>query len=556
MDNPAQAIAWLRHTLGGDGRKLGANIHYDLDSLASIGVPVKGELYDVQTADALVDDDLPAYSLEAIAQRRLNTGKHDSLLKQIMRDSRATWSNMPEMSAGHVAEYAINDATLLLDIHADQLRDIQGLDLDRALRRECKLTRVLWDMHQTGIRIDVSKAEEISNEWRRRAREALDEARRRTTIRFNPDSSKSLANLLRERGIGVPTTAKGNPSVGNDLLRTSGDEVLGLVYEYRRLNKIRRDFIDGLFLEYNIRGRIHPQWFQSRHTDEGDDEGAGGAGTGRITGSKPNLTQIPSRDPELGPLTRSIVLPEEGARYCKLDYSSQEPRITLHFAYLLKCVGAAEARQLFIEDKHVDFHQITRELFQTRSGRELTRRSSKDINLGLTYAMGKPKLAAKLGMEYAAAEALFREYHEAVPFIRCALNKASERAQSEGMIRTWGGRLRRFKQWESTKFGVPGLYDTREEALAVHGNAQRAGTHKALNSAVQGTAADQMKESIIQCAEAGYLPLLQVYDEAGFSVDDEKTGMEISRIMESSLPMEVPALCEPIYGRNWGECKG
>jgi DNA polymerase I-like protein with 3'-5' exonuclease and polymerase domains len=158
-------------------------------------------------------------------------------------------------------------------------------------------------------------------------------------------------------------------------------------------------------------------------------------------------------------------------------------------------------------------------------------------------------------MEYAAAEALFREYHEAVPFIKCALKKASERAQETGMIRTWGGRLRRFKMWESTKYGVEGLFSTREDCLAVHGNAQRAGTHKALNSAVQGTAADQMKQALIDCHAEGYMPILQVYDECGFSVDDEKTGSRLSEIMESSLPMEIPALAEPEYGPNWGSTK-
>ena len=550
IDNPDMAIKWLQDILCNANCKLFANAHYDMDALKTLGVHVSGEIYDVQVADSLILEDQPSFSLESIATRRLGSGKDDTLLKQLLSDTRSNWSSMPMLSAGHVAEYAIRDAELLLDIRDDQLGDISRLNLEVALARECKLTRVLWDMHQRGIPINVSKAEQTSALLKQRAQSHLEEARRSVPIRFNPDSSKSLAGLLQERGVDVPQTRKGNPSVSNDYLKSTGDEVLLNVYEYRRINKIRRDFIDGLFLEHAVRGRIHPQWFQSRHSSEADDE-VGGAATGRITGSKPNLTQIPARDPELGPMCREIVEPEDGELYCKLDYSSQEPRITLHFAYKLGCPGAAEARKLFLDNKKVDFHEITRQLFVSRSGRELTRRQSKDINLGLTYAMGKPKLALKLGMDYDSASALFAEYHEAVPFIRCALNKAMSAAQERGYIITLGGRRRYFNQWEATQFDAKGIYDSREECLAIHGTARRALTHKALNSAVQGTAADQMKESLIQCWEAGYLPLLQVYDECGFSIASPEVSSTLSEIMENSLPMEVPALCEPQIGENW-----
>ena len=555
VDDPDQAVNWIRDLLKTDSLKLAANAHYDMDALHSLDVPINGLMWDVQTIDAVVDETHKSFSLEAIAQRRLNRGKQTNTLHQVLADQNLTMSNVADIDAGHVAEYAIEDAALLLDIQKSQLEDLNHLDLRRAAHREMKLTRTLWRMHQNGIRVDVHKVESVSRDLRLRAADYLKRAQDAVPRRFNPDSSKSLGGLLRDRGHAVPCTKAGNDSVTNEYLRTVQDQVLNDVYEYRRINKIRRDFVDGLFLRYLVGDRVYPQWFQSRNSHGGDSEDATGASTGRITGKKPNLTQIPSRDPELGPLVRSFAVAEEGEIYCKIDFSSQEPRITVHFAYLAKAADAAAVREQFLKDKRTDFHEYTRTLFEARSGMSLIRREAKDINLGLTYAMGKDKLAAKLNMDIGAAKNLFREYHNANPYIGETLEIASRQAKKNGFIRTAGGSIRLFNEWESGEWGDHDIFQTEEACLAAKGKAVRAKTHKALNSAVQGTAADQMKESLIQLDEAGILPLLQVYDETGLSVSTEKEGWEAAEIMENALPLEVPALAEPEFGPSWGETK-
>jgi len=555
VDDPAQAIAWTKAMLAGSAIKLGANIHYDLDAVKTLGIAVNGALYDVQTIDALIDEDQPSFSLDSIAIRRLGRGKDDALLKSVLNDSRLTMSGMPMLSAGHVAEYAIRDANLLLGIAESQRRDILLLELERASEREQALTRVLWKMHQKGIRVNIAKAEQLNLQLKEQARDHLMEAQRNCALRIFPDSPKSLAKVAEYLGFHPPRTAKGNASVTNEWLKATGNPVLEQIYEYRRINKIRRDFVEGLFLDYAINGRIHPQWFQSRHTTEGEDDGIGGASTGRITGAKPNLTQIPGRDPILGPLTRSLVLPEEDSIYCKADFSSQEPRWTLHYAVKLGAPGAAEAQQMFLNDKRTDFHQMTRDMVEERSGRSINRRDAKDINLGLTYGMQERKLAAKLGLELDTARELFAIYHQAVPFIKKTAEKAFEIASQKQVIRTWGGRLRRFKKWESRSWGDKGLFDSYEECMEIHGSARVAGLHKALNAAVQGTAADQMKQAIINCDAYGDLPILQVYDECGFSVESEQHGQNLCEVMEEALPGEIPALVEPAFGPSWGECE-
>lgn len=554
VEDKPNYIRWLNHCFSGQGIKLAANIHYDLDALQTLGVSVKGTLYDVQVVDALIDDTHQSYSLEAISQRRLGKGKSNESLLLALSDVRAGMSDLDMLHPGQVSDYACEDAALLTHIYDSQARDIAEFNLGRALERECKLTEVLWRMHRQGVRIDVDKAEQISRDLTKRANDWLDEANRLSGNRISPTKTKSVAYVLRERGYAVPQTDKENDSVSNDYLKSINDPVIQAIYQWRRLNKIRKDFIDGLFLKYNVNGRIHPQWFQSRNTKEGTDS-ASGAATGRITGSKPNLTQIPSRDKELGPLCRQLVLPEQGALYCKGDFSSQEPRWVLHYAFLRGLPGAAEIRQRYLDDKTTDFHQITRDMVEELSGVVLVRREAKAINLGVTYGMGIWKLAQDLGISIEKAKALLATYHGSVPFLKAISEEMMERVLDVGYIRTWGGRIRRFNQWQSAKWDDPGLYNSREEALEHYPTVMRAKAHKALNSAVQGTAADQMKQAIIDLDSEGILPILQVYDETGTSVDSEAMAHRVCEIMENALPGEVPALVEPSIGTNWGATK-
>jgi len=194
-------------------------------------------------------------------------------------------------------------------------------------------------------------------------------------------------------------------------------------------------------------------------------------------------------------------------------------------------------------------------MVEAESGVVLTRRDAKTINLGVTYGMGEPKLADDLGITREAAKNLLKTYHHSIPFLKGISEQMMERARDVGYIRTWGGRIRRFNQWESARWGDQGLYDTKEEALEHYNNVVRAKTHKALNSAVQGTAADQMKQALIDLHSEGLMPMLQVYDETGTSVDTEATGYRVCEIMENALQCEVPALVEPSFGKSWGDTK-
>jgi len=130
-----------------------------------------------------------------------------------------------------------------------------------------------------------------------------------------------------------------------------------------------------------------------------------------------------------------------------------------------------------------------------------------------------------------------------------------KRADKIGVIRTLLGRRCRFNKWEPRRYGIH-TPKTYEEAYAEHGSSiKRAFTYKALNKLIQGSAADQTKKAMLDLANAGYLPMLQVHDELDISVENQKQAEEIKEIMENCVQMEVPSLVDAEFGPNWGEAK-
>ena len=231
------------------------------------------------------------------------------------------------------------------------------------------------------------------------------------------------------------------------------------------------------------------------------------------------------------------------------DYSSQEPRIVVHYAKLLEFKGAKVFAEQYAKDARTDFHQMAADIVG------VPRKQAKDINLGLFYGMGTKKLANQLDLELDEAKDLFAEYHDKVPFVRQLADYTTNRANHKGVIRTLLGRKCRFDKWEPSRYGVfkPQTY---EDAYAEHGpSIKRAFTYKALNKLVQGSAADQTKKAMVVLQENGVLPMIQVHDELDISVESEEQAREIIKIMENCVDLEVPSIVDAEFGGNWGEAK-
>lgn len=585
-----KAIEYLKAQLKRPGLvKVGANVMYDLEALSSLGVEVPGELRDIQVAEPLLDEDRRGgYSLDVLARDYLGRQKNEQLLKEAGAAYGGEKVNPKTLGAIMPAKYwgvyGEDDADLPVHIYIRQLERIKDEGLEGIFDLETQLTRVLFKMRMRGVAVDLDAAEQLAKKTLAEEQALEHWLAKEAGWAFNPYSSTDVASVMIDRGFHCPRTPAGNPSIKNEWLQEigdvdgdtkqpsgQGDEFGAKLYELRRINKMRKDFIEGAILERNVCGRLHPTWHQLREYDE-EGKRTRGTRSGRIAASKPNLTQIPARDPVWGPRVRSLFIAELGKKWAKFDYSQQEPRFLLHFAFLMDRIpihlggrpmdGAAEAVRLWRENPARDYHQMVADLVLERSGRDIGRRNAKNINLGGAYGMGVAKLLSQLKVDEKTGRDIMKAYHDGVPYVKLMSNSCMERAEEKGFIRTILGRKRRFTKWERKndwsvewQDGWARTFDSYEEAVAEFGEGKvsRAGVHKALNALVQGSAGDQMKKTLVDLDAAGFAPQIQVYDEINLSVgsDDEIRG--IRHIMQTSVPIEVPHLVEPEVGASWGQ---
>jgi DNA polymerase I-like protein with 3'-5' exonuclease and polymerase domains len=314
--------------------------------------------------------------------------------------------------------------------------------------------------------------------------------------------------------------------------------IIKKIAKAREINKAHTTFIDSI-LKYAHNGRIHSEINQLRSDN-------GGTVTGRFSYANPNLQQIPARNKDLGPLIRSLFLPEEGHKWGCFDYSQQEPRLVVHYASMENLYGVDDVVEAYKESA-TDFHGIVAKMAS------IPRSQAKTINLGLFYGMGKAKLQAELGVSKDKAAELFNMYHNRVPFVKQLMDIASNRAQDAGQIRTLLGRRCRFHLWEPTQFGIHKAL-THEDAIKEHGpGIKRAYTYKALNRLIQGSAADMTKKSMLDLYKEGILPHIQIHDELDISVENDIQAKKIVKIMESSVELAIPNKVDYESGKNWGE---
>lgn len=276
--------------------------------------------------------------------------------------------------------------------------------------------------------------------------------------------------------------------------------------------------------------------------------------------NSPNLQQIPARDPELGPMIRSLFLPEEGDQWAAIDFSQQEPRILVHYAHVygksrgMPLEGVKEFVEGYQHNPDMDFHTMVAEMAK------IPRKQAKTINLGMMYGMGVGKLSEQLDIPLDEAKGLVRQYHDRVPFVKALMNGVTNRLNdkaSGGSVRSLLGRKCRFDLWEPDTFKMNKALPYKE-AIDTYGattRLKRAYTYKALNRLIQASAADMTKQAMVNLYKMGKLPMLQVHDELAMSVSGRPEAEEIAQVMETAVPLEVPSKCDIEIGPSWGEAE-
>ena len=393
------------------------------------------------------------------------------------------------------------------------------------------------------MRVNLEKAERIKNDLQIQENKILRSIKKLTNCDVEVWAAASVAKAFKSLKIPYDHTPTGQPKFDKNFLASHDSPLAQMVVKAREINKARTTFIESI-TKHSHRGRIHAEIHQMR-SDQG------GTVTGRFSYSNPNLQQIPARDAILGPLIRSIFIPENDCEWGIFDYSQQEPRLVVHYASMKNFTGSNQFVDAYHDNENTDFHQLVAEMA------DIPRKQAKTINLGLFYGMGKGKLMSQLGVNLEEATDLLQSYHERVPFVKQLMNDTMNKASKKGYLSTLLGRRCRFELWEpSNEWGTKAL--PLKEAQNEYGESmiKRAWTYKALNRLIQGSAADQTKKAMLELYKEGYVAHIQVHDELDFSVASEKDKSTIKNIMETCVKLEVPNKVDVECGKSWGDAGG
>jgi DNA polymerase I-like protein with 3'-5' exonuclease and polymerase domains len=537
-----KVLKWFQGVLSTPADKIFHNAMYDVCWIRALGLSVNGKIIDTMIASALVDENQMRYDLNSCAKRYTGKGKNETDLYTAAKD----WgvdakAEMYKLPAIYVGAYAEKDAEITLELWIELKKEIDHQDINSIFDLETELFPCLIDMKFLGVRVDVQAAHTMKQNLASQEDMLIQEVKKQTGIDTQIWAARSIAQVFDKLKLDYDRTEKTqSPSFTKNFLQNHPHPLVKRIAQAREINKAHTTFIDTI-LKHSHKGRIHADINQLRSDN-------GGTVTGRFSYSNPNLQQIPARNKDLGPRIRALFIPEEGHTWGCFDYSQQEPRLVVHYAALQNLYGVEDVLDAYNEGD-ADFHTIVADMA------EIPRSQAKTINLGLFYGMGKNKLQAELGISKDKSDALFKQYHNRVPFVKQLMDNVMQRAQESGKVRTLLGRLCRFHLWEPNQFGIhkPLPHD---QALLEHGpGIKRAFTYKALNKLIQGSAADMTKKAMINLYKEGIIPHIQVHDELDISVKDQKHADKIVEIMQDAVNLEVPNKVDYESGPNWGKIK-
>ena len=538
---------WVKKVLELPCDKIMHNAAYDLGWLRASGFTVNGTVYDTMLAAPLIDENRYSYALNSLGFDYLKEVKSEQGLKDAASDfgvhaKKELW----KLPAMYVGDYAEQDAALTLKLWHHLKTLIKKDEVESIFNLETELLPILIDLTFQGIRFDRPKCEQLIDEFKRKELEHIKQIKSLSGEKVDIWAAASIAKAFDKMGLLYPKTTTGLPSFTKTFLDSHDHPVAKLIIEAREFNKTHGTFLEPYLRHSAVDGRIHPHINQMRSED-------GGTVTGRLSMNNPNLQQVPARHEIIGPLVRSLFLPEEGQLWAANDFSSQEPRLLVHYATLLGLPGAERMADAYRQDPNTDFHQMVADMAGIK------RKAAKTIGLGLMYGMGKQKLANSLDLPLDEAAELIGTFHSKVPFLRGTIDAVMRRIEhpaSGGSIRTLLGRKCRFPLWEPVEYGINKALP-REQAVIEYGSRiKRAMTYKGLNRLIQGSAADQTKAAMVALHKAGHRLLLLVHDAIAMSVNERSDADHASRIMQEAVTLEVPSRVDVEIGPSWGEAKG
>jgi len=510
--------------------KIGQNIKYDWTVLRRSGANLAGVIFDTMLASYLINPEKRAHGLNQIAMDYLD---HRMITyDEVISAQGARLESFAQVPVEKAVTYACEDADITLAAYFKLSPMLESAGLSELLSGiELPLVPVLVKMEETGIRVDKDRLQAMSVDLARELERIEADIYTMAGEEFNINSSQQLGHILFDK-LNLPTQKKTKKKTGysTDVEVLTAlcrhHELPELVLHHRMLAKLKSTYVDALFGLINPQtGRIHTSFNQTI------------TATGRLSSSNPNLQNIPIRT-EAGRDVRRAFIPKQGWHFLAADYSQIELRLLAHYSgdeILISAfannedIHARTAAEVFFTDPQ----NVTPEL----------RQQAKTINFGIIYGMGAYSLSKELGITRKMAQTYIDHYFERYNGVKRFIDQTIEDARQTGRVSTRFGRIRH----------VP---DINSKNANMRGVAERA----AINTPIQGTAADLLKLAMIQVdadlSQQGLKTamLLTVHDELVFEVPEEEletVQQRVRQIMENIAELSVPLKVNMAVGSNW-----
>lgn len=528
------ALLELFKPLFDDENKLwiGQNLKYDLLVLKWYGFELKGKIFDTMLAHYVIEPE-GKRNMDALSAKYL--GYEPIHIEALIGKKGKHQGTMREVEIEKIKEYAGEDADITLQLKNVFVPQLTSNKVESVFNEvENPLVKVLTDMEFEGIRIDVDFLHAYSKQLEAAAKQSEESVYQQAGVRFNLASPKQLGEVLFDKLQLDPKAKKtktGQYATGEDVLQklASQHKICNDILDFRELTKLKSTYVDALpELIHPVTGRVHTSYAQAV------------AVTGRLSSNNPNLQNIPIRS-EKGKEIRKAFIPRDDQHVLvSADYSQIELRIVAAISgdpnmceafKTGKDIHTATAAKVF----HVEESAVTKEM----------RYKAKSVNFGIIYGQGAFGLAENLGISRTEAKEIIDNYKKEFPNIQQYMNNSIQFAKEHGYVETLMGRKRWLKDINSTNFTIRGFAE-----------------RNAINSPIQGTAADMIKIAMIKVHEAfkkhqfKSKMLLQVHDELVFDVLKEELELVKPVIIECmqhalALPNQVPTDASIGSGVNW-----
>lgn len=563
-----QIVTALAEQLPNCRRVINHNMKFDAHFLGKCGIGVPLDRIEcTMTRAALIDEHRKSYSLDSLGKDLLGRGKID-IYEELAAmfggkaDRSTQMKNLHRAPASLAGKYAAVDPELAILLWQWQEEEIKHQGLEKVWDLERRLTPVLIDIEEQGVRVDEERAERSLADLTKQVGAAQGALNKLAGKAVNANSAPQMRGLfgakkeaaqnpkgyrwVTETGYPLEMTEGGEASIGKDALMAlagRGDERAKLVLSVRKGVKAQ-SFLKDHIIGHAVDGRVYPNYNQTKSDNDL------GTGTGRFSIDDPALQQIPARDKEIASIVRACFIPEDGHGWGCADWEQFEFRWFAHYT------NDANILKVYQDDPSADYHKIVADITGLpRSPRYAGDANAKQINLGMVFGMGQGKLAAEIGLPYTVrydergrewlnagdeAQAVFSLYHGKIPGVKKLLEQASSIARSRGYVKTVMGRHIRFP---GGRF-----------------------THKAGGLVFQGSSADCMKQKMVEihpiAKREGFQMLLSVHDELDFSMPEKQSKQQAAMVKEvletfdgerCPIHCRVPIKSSMALGPNWWE---